>query len=213
MGGIWSDMSKDDAKIKHQALLEVWYKARDEQKLRVKYPLNKNSVVFDVGAFHGVWAKQMYDLYGCTVYCFEPVPTTFKGLQKVESEYIKCYQFGIGDSDRVQHIEFEKDASSFFTQSNKNRVLVYVRTMDFVLNTLGIEGVDLIKSNIEGSEYEMFEYMIERNMLDKFEHIQIQFHRNVPDFENRRKNIREALSKTHNCTYNYEFIWESWSRK
>jgi FkbM family methyltransferase len=205
----------EETKIKHQELLEVWYKARDEKKLRVKYPLNKNSIVFDVGAFHGVWAQQMHDLYGCTVYCFEPIPATFKELQKVESEHIKCYQFGIGNSDRSQHIEFAKDASSFFSpvQDGKNRVLAYVRTMGFALNALDIDRVDLIKSNIEGSEYEMFEYMIEHNILDKFEHIQIQFHRNVPDFESRRENIRKALSKTHNCMYNYDFIWESWSRK
>ena len=34
-----------------EELFASWYKARDEQKLRVKYPLNEDSLIFDVGAY------------------------------------------------------------------------------------------------------------------------------------------------------------------
>jgi hypothetical protein len=76
-----------------------------------------------------------------------------------------------------------------------------------------IETVDLLKLNIEGAEYDVLDRIIELNLLPHIKNIQIQFHRFVPDCERRRNVIRNYLSKTHTCVWNYDWIWEGWKLK
>jgi hypothetical protein len=41
----------------------------------------------------------------------------------------------------------------------------------------------------------------------------IQFHVNIKDHKQKREDIRNLLSKTHNEDWCYKNIWESWSLK
>ena len=54
---------------------------------------------------------------------------------------------------------------------------------------------------------------INKNKAGAFKDMQIQYHRFVEDCVGRRNRIRENLSKTHEETYGYEFIWENWRLK
>ena len=43
--------------------------------------------------------------------------------------------------------------------------------------------------------------------------IQVQFHDFVLDAESRMKSIQADLRKTHELTYQYDFVWENWKLK
>jgi hypothetical protein len=73
-----------------------------------------------------------------------------------------------------------------------------------------ISNIDLLKLNIEGSEYDLLDSLIENNNLSNIKNLQIQFHRNVINCSQRRESIRKELTKSHKLTYDYSFIWESW---
>jgi len=76
-----------------------------------------------------------------------------------------------------------------------------------------IEEIALIKINIEGGEYELLDRMIETGTLPRIANLQIQFHNFTEDARSRMENIQRELGKTHHPTYQYEFVWENWSRK
>ena len=67
--------------------------------------------------------------------------------------------------------------------------------------------------NIEGSEYELLEEIIESGNILKITHLQIQFHNFVENATEQRKNIRNKLKKTHTNIFNFPFIWERWDIK
>ena len=53
-----------------------------------------------------------------------------------------------------------------------------------------------------------------RNAISIFKNLQIQFHDFIIDnAEERMKNIQNKLSKTHEITYQYNFVWENWKIK
>ena len=74
-----------------------------------------------------------------------------------------------------------------------------------------IEVVDLIKINIEGGEYDLLDEIIANNWLSKFKNIQVQYHDFVIDNPRERmEKIQKELAKTHQLTYQYDFVWENW---
>ncbi len=73
--------------------------------------------------------------------------------------------------------------------------------------------VDLMKLNIEGAEFDLLDRLIAKKLHKKVTDIQIQFHKIDDKSEERRNKIREKLSKTHDCTWNYPFVWENWKLK
>jgi len=70
-----------------------------------------------------------------------------------------------------------------------------------------------MKINIEGSEYDLLEHLLETNYVKIIKNIQVQFHDFVPNAEKRMKRIQEKLQKTHYLTYQYPFVWENWRIK
>jgi FkbM family methyltransferase len=199
-------------------LLEVnrWFRDKGDKTLRLDYPLTPESVVFDLGGYHGDFAAAMNERYGCKVYIFEPVPefhqkcvARFKG-----NHQIVCMNYGLSSADEWLNIDLAENASSFaFPQSNEAKQLVEVRSIVECIYELKIERIDLMKINIEGGEFEVIPAIIESGDLKKVHFLQIQFHNFIEHATNQRKNIRNQLANTHTEMWNYDFVWESWERK
>jgi hypothetical protein len=95
--------------------------------------------------------------------------------------------------------------------NNINKINVLKSSMDF--NNKYPNGINLLKLNVEGSEYDILPDVIENYNIKKVDNILVQFHVNVKDHEQKREDIRHSLSKTHNENWCYKNIWESWSLK
>ena len=66
--------------------------------------------------------------------------------------------------------------------------------------------------NIEGGEYDILEYLLDKKQINRFENIQVQFH-DIPEIngKQRMKKIWKRLEKTHTLEWAYRpFIHESW---
>ena len=105
------------------------------------------------------------------------------------------------------------DASSVFIETEGSEKIVLKSIINFIKDN-NIASIDLIKINIEGGEYEVLESLLEAGMISIFKNLQIQFHDFIIDnAEERMKNIQIQLSKTHEITYQYNFVWENWKIK
>lgn len=173
--------------------------------------MNQDSVVFDIGGYEGQWTSDIFSMYNCRIYLFEPIKI-FADKIKIrftKNNKIRVYDFGLAGSTREAKISLAAESSSIFKSGEKNETIKLFDICEF-LDSNKIEQIDLMKINIEGGEYELLEKLIETNLVKKIKNLQIQFHDFVPEAENRMKKIQENLKTTHHLTYQYEFVWENW---
>ena len=191
---------------------DAWYAVDGDNTLRVNYPLTKDSVVFDIGAFDGGWGSSFQQRYGCIVYGFEPVKEFFEMAQKKADTRFRVYHHGVGHKTEKVTICLVSNSSSFYREDG-DRELVQLKSFADTVVDLKIDHIDLVKINIEGGEYDLLDHILylrwQRNITD----LQIQFHKMDGRSEDRRQAIREVLSKTHVLTYDYPFVWENWRMK
>lgn len=198
----------------NEEYVKKWFSVDGDNTLRLNYSLNSDSLVFDLGGYEGEWSKKIYEKYKCYIYIFEPIPELYTNLlNKFKSfDKIKVFPFGVSDEDKMCEISLLNDASSFHSKSDK-KVLTKVISITKFLNDNNIKNIDLIKINIEGDEFSVLNNLLQNKLINIFDNIQVQFHYINDDSISLRNSIRESLSLTHKCTYNYEFVWENWKKK
>jgi FkbM family methyltransferase len=194
---------------------EDWW----DEDLRYNYSLNQDSIVFDLGGYHGLFSKQIYNRYKCNIHTFEPIDYLYNICHQElkDLDKVKLYRKVLGDKNDTVNFYVAGDASSIYMAwgqvKNENSYAEMV-PIDSYMADENIHEVDLLKMNIEGAEYYLLEYMIDKGILTKFKNIQIQFHENsVDNWRERYNKITDALSLTHFLTYKFEFKFENWQIK
>jgi FkbM family methyltransferase len=191
-----------------------WFSDGGDLRYRYDYDLNKDSIVFDVGGYEGTFSKKINDDFGCNIFIFEPMKYYHDLILNkfIFDPNIKVHNFGLSKLTEDIKIFHSGDASSIFKESDSYEIVTLKNISDFI-NDNNITKIDLLKINIEGSEYDLLERLIECDKLNIIDNIQVQFHSFVPNCVERRNSIREHLRKTHDETYCYEFVWENWKIK
>lgn len=195
--------------------VKEWNIAEGDKTLRLDYPLNSNSIVLDLGGYLGDWSSLIYCMHSPKIHIFEPIPVFYDTIKYrfKNNQNIFAHNYGLGKRKEKISIAFRDDATSIFSTSDGDNIEIEMMDIIEFLNVNSIKRIDLLKLNIEGSEYDVLERLIDTGWLPKIEHIQVQFHDFIDNAEGRRNNIRDHFAKTHEEKYNFEFIWESWSRK
>jgi FkbM family methyltransferase len=198
----------------HDLVVEKWKNARGDSTLRLNYPLSSESVVFDMGGYEGQWSADIFTRYGCYIHVFEPMvsfASTIKDRFK-HNDKVKVYEFGLSDKDKSIELSQDLNASSAYVKNDSAIKATLKDAFEFI-NKSGITSIDLIKINIEGGEYDLLDRLIETGFVKNITDIQVQFHNFVPNAQDRMQVIQTELSKTHELTYQYPFVWENWHRK
>lgn len=193
--------------------VQLWFSHKGDDTHRVNYNLNENSIVFDLGGYHGEWTQKIYQKYNCFVYVFEPITELYEAIvEKFKSfEKIKVFNFGLSDVDKKINITLSNDGSSFYI-SGGNQIECEVKSISKFIKENDLSNIDLIKINIEGDEYPVLKSLLDNNQIEIFKDIQVQFHEFIPNARLLRKELQDRISNTHKLTYNYEFVWENWRR-
>jgi FkbM family methyltransferase len=191
----------------------LWYKNPKEKEVRFNFDLKEDSVVFDVGGYEGQWASDIFSMYACNVFVFEPV---CQFSNKIKDRFqrnskIKVFNFGLGARNEQKEIFVEGDKSSTHKGKKGDNIDIH-DIFDFIENE-NLATIDLIKINIEGDEYDLIDRLISTNKISTIKNVLVQFHDFVPDAEARMLTTRENLSKTHKPVYQQEFVWERWAVK
>lgn len=192
-----------------------WFAVKGDETLRLDYDLNEKSVVFDVGGYKGEFAGDIFCKYNATIYVFEPIQSFFQIIKNkfINNQKVKIYNFGLAGKDEQMQISMSDNSSSVFLKTEDSETIQLKSIVNFIQEN-NIQAVDLIKLNIEGGEYELLEALIDNNLIGIFKNIQVQFHDFLlADGKERMNRIQENLSRTHQITYQYEFVWENWQLK
>jgi len=183
------------------------------ESLRHAYPFGPQSVVVDVGAFTGGFAKTMHEKYKCIVLAFEPVKAHFEQASIACREYprINLFNCGLGSHFRTEMFGVQSDSSGVFAGSEVKEKVIILPIVDHLRQVYAAGKFDLLKLNCEGMEYEILESLIDHKALTMFANIAAQFHTCAPDYQKRYDSIAAALSQTHELQWREPFVWEGWT--
>lgn len=190
-----------------------WFRDNGDKTLRLEYSLSDDSIVFDLGGYEGQWASDIFSMYCCSIYVFEPVETFANNIKTrfANNKKIHVYQYGLTSMTKSEEIFVDGDSSSTFKDNSSGEEIHLVKAIDFIKEN-NISKIDLMKINIEGGEYNLLEHLLDSKFIENIENIQVQFHDFFPDAEERMTAIQQKLEKTHSLTYQYPFVWENWRR-
>ncbi len=194
--------------------IQRWRKHYRHTNILHDFPLNEDSVVFDVGGYRGDYAQTIIACYGSQVYLFEPSKLFYDHCQRRFSSEarVACLNYGLSDRNVQARLSRNDDGSSVYSSSEAGQELIQLRKFSEVVEGLGIQTIDLIKLNIEGGEFPVLNDMISSGCLSKVKRLVIQFHDFYPNAEVEREAIRNELRKTHRELWCEYFLWECWER-
>jgi FkbM family methyltransferase len=199
--------------------IERWFSDSGDVYRRLNYPeMDNNSLVMDLGGYIGNFTEAIYSRYNCKVMVFEPVNRYYNicNYKFENNDKIEVYKYGLSGVDQKCTISVTGDISSTFVniESDCEKEIITIKSIGDFFEENSIEKVDLIKINIEGGEYDLLDYLISNpEILKKIKNIQVQYHIFIDDHEKRRSLINYGLEKTHERTWNYEWVWENWKIK
>ncbi|MFQ5545396.1 MAG: FkbM family methyltransferase [Acidiferrobacterales bacterium] len=183
---------------------------------RLDYSLNENSLVIDLGGYEGQWASDVYGRFRCKVLVFEPVLSYARNVRQrfMYNPNIQVFDHALADHDGVERLFVRGGGTSVYRRAGNGEIVEarFVEIGQFFAEN-NIANVDLIKINIEGSEYRLLEHLIKKDMVKFFGNLQIQFHEYVPNAGQRMLDIQNSLRKTHDLTWQFRFVWENWKRR
>lgn len=197
----------------HERSHRRWVADRGDERLRLDYPLGPSSVVLDAGGYRGDWAAAIAARSGAILHVFEPVAEFAAEARRRLAPFpqARVHAFGLAGRTGEASFDVAADGSSALRGGGSRRVLL--RAAAEVLDELNLAAVDLMKINIEGGEYELLEHLLDRGLVPRFAHLQVQFHDFVPGAPRRMEAILARLARTHEPMWRYPFVWESWRRR
>ena len=198
-----------------QRIVRKWHADNGEFELRLNhYDLTHDSVVLDFGGYKGQWASDIFGMYHAEIHIFEPVVSFAKRIENrfKSNDKLNVYPIALGAENREEKIFLSEDGSSLYGKSGSFEPMIIKDAFEWITQK-GLEKIDLVKINIEGGEYELLPRLIESNLIESITDLQIQFHNLDSSSKPKMNDIQEALKKTHELTYEYEFVWENWRRK
>ncbi|MEN9917919.1 MAG: hypothetical protein RL662_355 [Bacteroidota bacterium] len=195
--------------------IQRWRADNGDKNLIPVHDLDENSLVLDVGGFHGDFAAEIYARYSCYIKVFEPVPSfaQYMRLRFEKNNKIDIYQIGLGGHTSTENMSVNSVSSSTLRSVSDEQIQIQIVGIVEWLETSKIDKVALLKINIEGGEYDLLEKLLDSKFIANINEIQIQFHNFVPNATQRMLNIQKKIAQTHMLTFQYTFIWENWVLK
>lgn len=184
-------------------------------KKSVEFPLTKDSVVLDIGGYKGRWAKEILQRYEAKVFVFEPQEWAFKIAQAElqEFETAKLYNFGLGvESGKFEMEEFETDGASFIlgTSTRQQSGEGELKEIAGWLYENNFDTIDLVMMNIEGYEFKLIPYMIEKGIMQRVKFFMCQFHLRDWTDEEPYEAIRKQLGEFLEVHWDYGQVLTCW---
>ena len=192
-----------------------YFKYTTNDGLLYNFNLCHKSIVYDVGGYLGDFAEIIERKYGSNILLFEPISEFFEICDTKFSGYVnvKCFNYGLSNANETQTIVKSENSSSMFANEIGESRKIHLRKISEVFEEMKHSNVDLMKLNVEGSEFPILLDLIKTNNLRRIKLILVQFHDFYPNAKSLRSTIRFELAKTHNEIFNYPFVWECWERK
>ena len=198
--------------------INKWWAMDGNNTVAVTYPLNENSIVIDLGGYHGVWATEIINKYNPHMMLVEPIPQFYDHLinKFKDNPKVKILNCGISTNSHKGKLFLNADGTSKYIVNDRPidvNFITITEILNEVVETYDREQIDLIQINIEGEEFPLLEQMLDEGTIKKFNNIQIQYHTSIENAEERREKIQERMGEYFNKIYDVPFVFEGWTLK
>jgi FkbM family methyltransferase len=174
-----------------------WYGNKNAGFFVIPGLLNKDSVVYSCGIGEDIsFDKGLIKEFNCKVYGFDPTPKTIKFIEKEKmNQNFKFYPYGISDHDGFMQFflpknPFDISGTSFnrwgYDETKYGPIEVPVKKFSTIAKELGHRKIDVLKLDIEGSEY---------SVLDDIFNSTIEINQLLIEFHHRFKNVGVRKTK------------------
>lgn len=166
--------------------------------------LDANSVVYSAGIGEDVsFDLGLIEHFGVTVHGFDPTPRSIAWVkQQALPPAFVLHEYGLAadDGELVFHSPVNPahvSLSTFEREVPTHRVVLPVRNLGNVMRELGQERLDLLKMDIEGSEYGVITDLVARRIPVR--QLLVEFHHRLPGIG--RQRTKDALTQLHGAGY------------
>ena len=162
--------------------------------------VNQESVVYSFGIGEDIsFDRDLIGLYSCTVHGFDPTPRSIDWIanQEVPAGFVfHSYGIDVVNGEKTFFLpDNENHISGSVHQTNQLKgkgIKVQMQNLETICKELGHSSIDVLKMDIEGSEYDIIPYLL--NMKIPIEQLLIEFHhRFFEDGFSENKKVLEML--------------------
>lgn len=164
--------------------------------------LNKNSVIYSFGIGEDIsFDEALINKFGCKVFGFDPTPKSIKWVENRRNpvEFI-FHPYGIDEQTGIVEFLLPKNdnyvSGSVINQinvDNKKMVKAPMKCLTDIIKELGHTKIDVLKIDIEGSEYKVLDSILSAPV--EIDQILIEIHeRFFPDGKEKTKILLETLN-------------------
>jgi len=140
--------------------------------------LNSNSIVYSFGIGEDIsFDLELINKINCTVYGFDPTPKAVNFIKNNNFLNFIFFNFGLSDFDGEMSFEPPNNPEHASYKESKNGNLKFpVKKLSTIMKQLEHKDIDLLKLDIEGSEYSVLENILKEKIYPK--QMSIEFHGN-----------------------------------
>ena len=159
-------------------------------------------MVIDAGANLGAFSRQMVERFGCRCYALEPVPELLEKIS--ESPRVRRIALALGGANGEATLNLSRNPEANSVHAciaekfgSRGTIVTRLSTLDDFLREEGLDGVDLLKLDIEGAEIAVLEAASDET-LARVGQISVEFHDFLDGFQERsaiaalRRRLRRA---------------------
>ncbi len=160
--------------------------------------LNESSIIYSFGIGEDMSFDNATSMnHNCHIFLFDPTPKSINWMKRQKLNEKFCF-FEYGISGKNEFIDFylpknlDHVSGSSIMQNNidiKNKISVEMKSLGTIMNELGHRHIDVLKMDIEGSEYDVIADIL--NSKISITQILIEFHDRF--FENGYLKSKEAV--------------------
>ena len=175
--------------------------------------LMSEDLVVVLGGFQGTSVTKWRSSFGCKVVAVEPIFSYATLLRQMfqDDSKVKVLEFAVSDKDGHLELGLEGESTGSNVASGP-RVVVPCRNISSVLSELD-QFPKVVEMNIEGGEYSCLNSLLESKVVKNIDTLLIQFHKYTTIDELHRAKLRVSLEESHECVFEFPWVWERWDRK
>lgn len=155
--------------------------------------INKDDIVFDVGANIGIFTRYAANLGAYKIYSFEPEETNAKLFEKNKPDNCIFFNLGISDIEGRQKLNIDEtigghsiiQTNSFGTKTGKTQFPLFTK-LDNIIEQENITRIDFLKIDVEGAEFNVMKGLSDKN-LNKVNKCVVEYHHNVFNYDDELK--------------------------
>jgi FkbM family methyltransferase len=160
--------------------------------------VNANSIVYSFGIGKDIsFDKELLDIHDCRIFGFDPTPKSIEWCRNQQlPKKFQFFEFGLAKKSGkvIFNLPVNKEhvSGSIVKQQNvssSNTVEVEMKSFGDIVKELGHAKIDILKMDIEGTEYDVIEDILHSKVT--INQILIEFHERF--FDNGKKKTEMAI--------------------